>query len=764
MARTAGYGPRSVPAVDEHRVVGLEGDVVVRRDEWGIPHVRGERARDAFFGQGFVQAQDRLGQLEYDRRRARGRWAEVVGPTAVAFDVFARRCGLGPAAAREADALAPEPREVLDAFAAGVNAFLELGGPLPPDLARAEVRPEPWTAADCCAVFLVRHVVFANWQRKLWRGRLAAAMGVEAVARIEGVEPRDVPLIVPPAELFRTRDDAHAAVEAMGPVLDAMAELGEPSTGSNSWALHGARTASGLPLVAGDPHRFLEVPNVYYQCHLVCDAFDAIGLSFVGVPGLPHFGHNAHVAWCVTNGNGDYQDLFVERVPPGQAPLRTETVEVRGGEPVAVACHETARGPVVFGDPARGPCLVLRSTALTEPSTGLAVLGPMLAATDVDGLEAVMEGWVDPVNNLVSADVHGDISYRTVGRIPVRDASNAWGPVPGWTDRHDWYGVVAYDDLPRVRNPPGGVIVTANQRIVDDEYPHYLGLDYAHPDRAARVLERLGSLERATVDDMADVHRDRRSLAADVWVPRILAVDPGDEWERVALEALRDWDRWMLPESRGAAVYMTVRDAACRIIAHHPALASVRTPLPDEPTATFVPLELRVWALATGLLAADDRTLVADPAGWGGLLTAALADGVAVLRGGLGDDVAAWRWGTLHRARPRHPLGHVHPDWAAALDPPAVEVGGESDTVMSAGHPVGHGFTVTGTSVARYVFDCADWDASRWVVPLGASGDPTSPHFSDQQATWAAGELLPMRYSWASIEASTTTATVLRPT
>ena len=752
-----------MPKVEEHRVVGIEGDVVIRRDEWGIPHVRAEHAHDVFFAQGFVQAEDRLGQLEYDRRRARGRWAEVVGASAVAFDVFARRCGLGPAAAREADALAPEARGVLDAFAAGVNAFLDLDAPLPPDLARADVRPEPWTASDCCAVFLVRHVVFANWQRKLWRGRLAAALGADVVARLEGVEPRDIPLIVPPPELFRA-GAAHATDEAIGPVLDAMAELGEPSTGSNSWALHGSRTASGLPLVAGDPHRFLEVPNVYYQCHLVCGAFDAIGLAFVGVPGLPHFGHNAHVAWCVTNGNGDYQDLFVEHAEPSRVPERREVVEVRGGAPVEVDCHETERGPVVFGDPDTGPFLVLRSTALTEPSTGLAVLGPMLAAADVDGLETVMEGWVDPVNNLVSADVHGDISYKTVGRIPVRDRANAWGPVPGWTDRHDWRGVVPFEDLPRARNPEGGAIVTANQRIVGDDYPHYLGLDYAHPDRSIRVHERLAALEAATVADMAEVHRDRRSLAADLWVPRILALVPTDQWETSALDGLRTWDRWMLPESMGAAVYMVVRDAACRILAHHSSLATVRAPLADEPAATFLPLEIRIWSLATGLLAADDLTLVADPDGWDGLLATALAEGVAVLRAGLGDQPASWRWGTLHRSAPRHPLGQIHPDWASALDPPPVEVGGESDTVMSAGHPVGRGFTVTATSVARYVFDCADWDASRWVVPLGASGDATSAYFADQQAAWAAGELLPMRYSWASIAASTTAATVLRAT
>lgn len=746
--------PRTV-AVD-----GIDSEIVIHRDEWGIPHVRAGSTRDAFFGQGYVQAQDRLGQLEYDRRRAHGRWAEVAGPSALSFDVFARRCGLTQAAAREAAALDPGPREVLEAFAAGVNAYLARDEPLPPDLALVGVTPQPWDPADCCAVFLVRHVVFANWQKKLWRGRLALALGAEAAARLEGVDPRAVPLIVPPPhELVGEAADPGVLAE----VLAAMAVVAEPAAGSNSWALHGSRTASGLPLVAGDPHRALEVPGVYAQAHLACPEFDAVGLSFIGVPGFPHFGHNDRVAWCVTNANGDYQDLYVERLEPDRAPERHETIAVRGGEAVEVDCHTTAHGPVVFGDPSRGPVLSLRSTALVEPSTGLSVLGSMLTVRDVDALESVMVAWVDPVNNLVSADVSGNISYRTVGRIPVRAAANGWGPVPA-DSAHEWQGTVSYDDLPSRRNPHDGVLVTANQRIVGDDYPHYLGLDYARPDRATRLHARLATIEKATAADMAAVHRDRRSLAADVWVPRLLDLSGADRWEHAALGALAEWDRCVDADSVGAAVYVVTRDAACRALAHHPALAALRAPWPDEPPGTFQPLELRIWALSTGLLAADDTTLLREGSTWTDVLAAALTDAVGVLRTAFGDDVATWAWGTLHRAAPRHPLSALHPEWGDRLDPGAVPMGGEWDTVMCAAHPAGHGFGVTSTSVARYVFDLADWDSSAWIVPLGASGDATDDHFADQQAAWAAGELVPMRYGWEGITATATATTVLRPT
>lgn len=731
-------------------VQGITDEVVIHRDEWGIPHVRAVTALDAFFGQGFVQAADRLGQLEYDRRRGTGRWAEVAGGSALAFDVFVRRCGLRAAAQAEYAALDRDARDVLDAFSAGINAYLALEAPLPTDLALAGVTPTPWEPWECCAVFLVRHVVFASWQTKLWRGRLAVALGAEAVARIEGADPRAVPLIVPPGELFAPRPADPAPIDA---VLEASAALVEASAGSNSWALAGEHTRSGLPLVAGDPHRLVEVPGVYAQGHLACPEFDAVGLSFVGVPGFPHFGRTDEVAWCVTNANGDYQDLYVERFDTTPVPERNETVAVRDGDPIEIECFTTPRGPIVFGDPTSGYAVALRSTALVQPSSGLGVLAPMLRAGSVDELGDVMRAWVDPVNNLVSADASGTIAYRTVGRIPIRHAANAWGPVPAWTGEHDWAGVIPYDELPHERDPTGGRLVTANQRIVDDAYPYLLGLDYARPDRAARVHARLDGLTGATVADMASIHADRRSLAADVWVDRLLELEGADEWERAALDELRAWDRVLDAPSVAASIYVAVRDAVGKRVAHHPDLAALRAPFTNEPLGTFQPLELRLWARLTGLLLRDDTTLLAAGETWPSVLAAGLTDGIAVLRSALGDDRSRWGWGGLHESAPHHPLSATRPAWAQRLDPPSVPMGGEWDTVFSAAHPAGFGFGVTSASVARYAFDLADRRNDGWVVPLGSSGDAASPHFADQRAPWAAAQLLPIVTAWAELGA-----------
>jgi penicillin amidase len=742
----------------EATVTGLDDTIVIHRDEWGIPHARAATAHDAFVAQGFVQAEDRLGQLDYDRRRAYGRWAEVRGRAAVEFDVFTRRAGLRRAARLEYDALDPESRSVLDAYARGVNAYLELGRALPTDLTLAGVTPEPWEPWDSCAVFLVRHVVFASWQKKLWRGRLAQLLGAETVARLEGLGDADVPLIVPPGA-----SGAPITIDpnALDTVITAMADASDAG-GSNSWALAGRRTRSGAPLVAGDPHRLVEVPNVYYQCHLACPDFDAVGLAFVGVPGFPHFGHTARVAWCVTNAYGDYQDLYVERLD-GAAPSRTEVVSVRDADPVTVDCYETSHGPVLFGDPASGIGIALRATALAEPSRGLNVVLPMLRARSVDDLDDVMRAWVDPVNNFVSADVDGHVRYRTVGVIPERRAANAWGPVPGWDPDHEWRGVVPYDELPWLRDPDGGCIATANQQIVGPDYPHYLGFEYSRPHRARRVFDRLAALDDATVDDMAAIHRDRRSLGADLWVQHLTGLDARDADEQHALDALRAWDRVMDADSAAAAIYVATRDHVGRAVARLPRLAPLRRPFAGEPVGTFQPLELRLWNLLPGSLATNDTTLLGPDATWATVLADALTAAVAELRTRLGDDLSTWRWGALHRCAPHHPLAGDDPERARRLNPPPVEVGGEGDTVFAAAHPAGYGYGVTTASVARYVFDLADWDQSRWIVPLGTSGEPTSPHFADQQQAWAAGELVPMRYSWEAITDAAESTTTLRP-
>ncbi|HLJ59207.1 MAG TPA: penicillin acylase family protein [bacterium] len=738
---------------------GLRAQAEIWRDPDGIPHLTAASVEDVFFAQGFVHAQDRLWHMEFDRRRAHGRWAEYAGAAFVPQDLFFRRLRLGASARSDYDALNAESRAVLDAYAAGVNAFVATTRVLPIEFALLETRPEPWTPWDSLAVFKVRHADMGSWQSKLWRARLLGYLGPDMTAWLCPGGQRNPTLIVPPGATYRgpTPDGLDAFTGAAAALADI--ELGG---GSNNWALSGRRTASGKPLVAGDPHRALEVPNVYYQNHLACPEFDAVGFSFPGVAGLPHFGHNRFVAWCVTHAMGDYQDLFIERFHPDdarrywfrgewrQAEIVRETIRVRGASPVTVDVTITHHGPVAAGDPARGHAIAFCYSATNGPNRTFEACVPMLRAVSADALEDAMRPWVEPANNFVFADVYGTIGYRTRGQIPIRAAANAWLPVPGWDGAHEWRGTIPFEEMPAYRNPDTGWIATANGRITGPEYPHYLGLDFAADFRTRRVIERLGPLERATADDMAAIHADRASIPAGELRDLLGAVTPNGPAAREALERLRAWDGAMVPDAVAPTIYVALRERLMRDL-----LSPVLGPLALDAFAATpgggVAHMARLRARLTEWIREDDRTLLPADRDWPAAIGRALDGAAADLRAALGGDVESWRWDRVHVTQPRHPLTTVFPQHAALLNPPSVGAGGDGDTVQAAAFVPGAGYGVTTTSVARYVFDLGDWNRSAWIVPLGASGHPGSPHYADQARDWAQIRLRPMRYDWDRI-------------
>ena len=446
---------------------GLDDAVTIYRDGLGIPHVKAATSHDAFFGQGFATSQDRLWQMEYDRRRAYGRWAEYVGPEGLEQDAMMRRFRLRSSALRDYEALDAGAKAMVDAFAEGVNAFIGSTRSLPVEYAIVGSSPERWEPWDCLAVFKVRHCMMGLFETKLWRARLVNALGAEHAASIVPGQQGRL-LMAPPGVEDTARLATEDALEHLRAGAAAVAQMGMAEAGSNNWAVAGSRTASGKPLLAGDPHRPLDVPNVYYQNHISCPEFDAIGLSFPGAPGFPHFGHNAHVAWCVTHAQADYQDLYVERFEPGSgaryeyrgewldAEIEEEMIEVRGAEPVRLTVTSTRHGPVIAGDPSSGTALTLKYTGTDGPNPTFQCVLAMLGASSVDEINEAMREWVDPSNNFVTADVHGSIAYLNRGRLPVRPMANAWLPVPGWDGLHEWEGFVPFEELVRARDPETG--------------------------------------------------------------------------------------------------------------------------------------------------------------------------------------------------------------------------------------------------------------------------------------------------------------------
>ena len=715
----------------------------VFRDEWGIPHVFAESPEDAWFAQGYVHAQDRLWQLVWDRLKAQGRAASIIGARAIVQDVFIRRIGIVEAAEADLGLLAPDERAMFDRYADGVNAWIA-GGGRPRELELLDLEPEPWTAADSLAVWKVRHVFMGSKGLKLWRTRLLRALGEDAMRRLASADGREELLIVPPGQTERCVVDP----DEFRPAAEAFAE------GSNSWALSGARSASGSPILAGDPHRLLEMPNVYAQMQLACDAFDVVGFAVPGVPGFPHFGQTREVAWCITHAMADDQDLYLERFdadgfasgPDGPEPVdrRIERLEVFDGEPVNVEILRTRRGPVVFGDPASGSAISMRWTGSDEPRRGLVALGRMLEARTAADLDEAMREWVSPCNTMLIADRAGAVRFLHRGRVPIRSRANGWLPAPAWDPASAWRGDVPFEDLPRVVDPPEGWIATANNRVVSARFPHYLAADYAAPNRARRIVERLRDAAAADRDAMRAIHTDTISLATRAFVDALRQIDPpADPIAAAAFALLESFDGDMRRDSAAATIADACRDALlARMTAAGPLAALHESPFPEEPFPYTAEARLRSALQRIFTLPVDPELekVLWHEGSREGMLAAAFQDAVASLRERFGDDPARWTWDLVHRTQVRHPLARRFPD--EDLDPPAVALAGDGDTVFVSAAEIGYG--VYHASVARYVFDLADRDAGGWVVPLGAAAEPGSPHRHDQQAAWASGDLVPI--------------------
>ena len=774
---------------------GLSAPAEVYRDDWGIPHARAASETDAFFVQGFVTAQDRLWQMEYDRRRGSGRWSEAVGQLALEQDIMMRRFRLVDSARADYNAVSDHTRQLMDAYAAGVNAWIETAtaeSTLPVEYEITGLDPEPWQPWDGLVAFKVRHIQMGVFESKIWRAQLVRALGPEKAALLSpGYQPGQLQ-ILPPGSRHEGELDDYLAEMMAG--AEAINRLHETDSGSNSWALSGERTATGKPLLAGDSHRALDTPNVYYQSHIACPEWDVIGLAIPGVPGFPHFGHNDRVAWCITHTSADYQDLYIERFggpgggsyrlpdPPSggmarfnsntgsqwrRADTREETIKVRDGEDYRMTTWATEHGPVISGGPPGSYGVAFKYTATDGPKSWPDVIPAMLRARDGNELADSMRGWVDPCNNFLLADVDGNFGYLCRGEIPIRSLRNARLPVPAWTGEHEWQGNIPFEDMPRSINPPEGYIATANNKPVDDDYPYYISSEFTPGFRAERVTRGLLALDKPTAADMARVHNERISIPAQAFVDFLRANRPAMKTEDVhtvlALEKLLAWDGSMDADQVAPTIYSAFRDALLRRIYLH----NLGKELTDEGwhpanrgTGAFM---ARLRSQLIYMFPEDDRRLLPSGESWPSVMSAALADGVAALRSLLGDGLDQWRWERVHQARPAHTLSAAFPDLADQLDPPPIPMSGDGDTPLAGAYSPADLATVGGLSVARYVYDLADWENSMWAIPLGASGHPGSPHFHDQSEVWRQVQMIPMKYGWTGIAADSQARQTLEP-
>lgn len=757
---------KALPPLDGVLTVpGLAGPVEILRDTHGIPHLRAGSTGDAWFALGFVHAQDRLFQMELTRRRALGRAAEWLGAGAAEADILVRRLGMEAACRRDHAALGDAARAMLESYAAGVNAFLASGAPLPVEYALLEARPEPWEGWHSIAVMRRLGLLMGSVWFKLWR---AAALPVVGAARVGSLRyddgGRDLLCIPPGVEAARFGADLAALAPAIRALLDSLGVQGdETGGGSNNWAVGPSRSGTGRPVLAGDPHRVFEIPNMYAQHHVTCDAFDMIGLTVPGVPGFPHFAQNGRVAYCVTHAFMDIHDVFLEHFEADGARVmhggewvpvrrREETVSVRGAEPRRFEVLETPNGPVIAGDARAGTALSLRSVQFAETDLSFDCLPRMTQATGVEDLFEATRGWGLIDHNLVAADTGGHIGHLVRARVPRRGRESGWLPMPGWTGEHSWRGWIAHDEMPRVIDPGEGLIVTANNRVVADDHPDYLCTDCHPPYRAARILEELRARPDFRPEDAGLIHGDTLSANALLLRERLAAMAPPEGAAGALRARLLAWDGRMDANAKEPTAYVALRRALTRILAERSGLAGAGTH-PWLAVAPGVAPMNQLWWTLPNLLRRNDAALLG---GWN------WEEAIGAALGEVAGD-AETPWGEAHRPRFAHPLSALFPEAAPLLDPPSLPIGGDNDTVLANGLLAAAGPAAGYGALARYVFDVGDWDNSRWAVFHGVSGQPGSPHYTDQHAEWAAARMVPMLYGWEAIRQAARSRQELRP-
>lgn len=736
-------------------LAGLNKPVEVVRDANAVPHIFAKNPDDAYFALGYVHAQDRLWQMEFLRRLGQGRLAEVLGETALNTDRFIRTLRLQDHAEAILENTSTGVRTALEAYAKGVNAWLDTrAGALPPEFILLGFEPEPWRPMESLLWSrLMAMRLGRNWKTELLRARMgrelrAKGLPDQLLLDLWPDDPKGAPVTL--AEASAGPWPAFAALwDSLGTGL-------AEDSGSNGWVVHGRLTESGKPVLANDPHLRFGAPILWYLARIEAPGLTVTGVTVPGVP-FTILGHNGRIAWGMTNAGGDVQDLFVETLDPGDprtylgpdGPLafdsREEAIPVEGAESVTITVRKTRHGPVISD-------VSKTAAGVAGPTQVLALATPALRGDDrsVDALYAINRAtdWADflaaaanfhtPHVNLFYASTEGDVGFVSPGRIPIRKSGDGRFPVLGEDGRHDWQGFIPMEILPQLHNPPSGHIVNANNRIVDDDYPYLITTDWGLPYRAERIVEVLESEAAHSVSESHDLQLDILSGPARQLLPAMLRVEPIDARGRRAVELLANWDLTMRRERPEPLIFT----AWLRHLVHVLASDEVGAELVDE----YLWLAIGRAPLFVEFALARDRHWC-DDVGTPGKETcdAQLAqsldralDDISVV---LGRDMDAWQWGALHQATFRHRVLTKVPiaRWWADL---SIESDGGDHTVNrgttareQADNPYRHG----DGSGLRAVYDLAELDNSRFMIATGQSGIFLSGHYRDFLEPWRDG-------------------------
>jgi penicillin G amidase len=835
---------RALPQQDGAiQVAGLQSSVSVLRDAAGVVNIYADNPHDLFLAQGYVHAQERLWQMEVWRHISSGRLSELFGESTLDQDRFIRTLGWRKAAEQDFAALSEGPRAALDAYAQGVNSWIDADGDLGLAFVVTGMRSglggiggydiEEWTAIDSLAWQKVQAwQLGGNFDTEVFRMLADEHLGDPTLTdQLFPAYWDSMPVIAPsaaaatqnasaaaaslpraaPARAPATSEEARAwrSVAATGGRILTFAGLdgasglaGDHQVGSNNWVVAPSRSGTGAALLANDPHLGISMPSVWFMNGLHCRnvsaecPYDVTGVSFPGLPGIV-LGHNQRIAWGATNADPDVQDLYVETADPDSPghylfgaesipfAVRQETIKVANGDDVVIDVRETRHGPILNDvDPrlADAPLLALRWTATAELDQTFESFYDLMAASTFEEVRAAFAKYGAPAQNFVFADVDGHIGYLLPGRIPIREdgADRGARPRSGSDGAHEWSGYIPQDQLPVLTDPPGGVIVTANNAAVDAGYPFFIAAEWDPGYRAARITELLDEAAAdggVTVDEMAAIQMDSKIARADRVLPHLEGIDAATPDGDAVLEAIRGWDGMATPDSAGASAYCAFEYRLLRLLFDDDLGDLAREYVGGGAS----------WQAMIGLLDQpgspwwNDVTTTGRKESAPDIIVAALDAAGADLRAAYGDP-GSWTWGKVHQATFREATlgtsGIPVLEWYFNKGP--VEVGGAAGAVQNTYYrpdrqypdpyhpteePAGYKglFDVTNLPSYRLLLDLGDLDGGRIVQTTGQSGNPFDAHYGDLIDEWATGQTIPLFFTEPAVESTLAKRLTLTP-
>jgi penicillin amidase len=751
-----------------------------------VPHIEAANLHDLYMAQGYVHAQDRLYQMFFFRTAGEGRLAELFNAGLVNADIYLRTVGFRRTAEAEWQAVSPETRSALEAYSAGVNAFVHTHADnLPIEFTLLGVGFEDWQPVDTITFGKMEaRDLTETWTNELLKSDMIQQLGPGVTAELLPGYPASAPVIVPGANSGSFAPAIDGYNKYVRPFFDTWGD----DLGSNNWVVDGTKSATGKPILANDPHLGVRNPSIWYQIHLSTTdgKYDVAGFGFAGVPGVVT-GHNKDIAWGVTNVEADVEDVFLEKLDetnhPGQylsgdkwLPLTTytETIIVKGQTPVTQTVRYTNHGPILSD---AFPVTPTTSTSISGtysvqwtalmPGHLLDSVYALQTASNWTEFRAALSKWDVPGQNFVYADTKGNIGYQMTGLMPIRKKGDGSVPGIGWTGENDWTGFVPFDDLPRAYNPPDHFVATANNKNYGTDFKYNIPAYWAAPYRIERILEMLKAKDKLSVDDIKAMQLDTTSVLARKVAPIMASAKVTDTRALQAADLLKHWDGNMKVDSTAAAIYE---------VTYHKLLTDT---LGDDmdPTIFLQYLDgMGGQALQSieGLLDKPDDPLwdrkdTPQVEKRDDILARSLTEATAELAASLGDNMQDWTWGKIHEITPRHEFSSA--DLVGGLFTlPSSPIGGDNTTVAVASYPLPYAayplqgpFEVTTHQSYRMIIDVGDWTKSLAIFATGESGQPGSKFWENMYAPWVQGSYNPLLYTKEQIDANKDSQLTLTP-